>query len=731
MNTTAMAQPSASYVDEFARIGAIEAALGQQRLSTSPLARCIGPLMVALDWFGAPRSLLSSLPGEEQPIGLADLQEMLADHGFRSHVRPWRQWLQQGGLDVLPAGSVVLAGGKALIYLGRIDGSDCWHDGSALSQGPAPADAKDVLLIQRNPDHRPLDAPQVGWFGRLMFTARREIGGVLFVSLIANLLALVISLFTMFVYNTIIPSGAVGSLWAMTVGALIAIVGAWGLRLARIRVVSRMTGWAGAKISDTAMRKTLGLPAEVSSRLGVENNLIRMRSIEGVRQWFGGGGGTVNADYPFVIIFLIVIALLGGWIVVVPMVGLLLYALLAWPLASAVQARSSEVGRVSRKLGEMTAVVTKRLRALRGVRGSALWNRHLSELVAQSVAANRDYALVNGLTQTVGQALSMLTVLATMGVGIALVLAGDMSTGGLIATMMLIWRITTPAQQMFASQVRIRNLMDAGRQLDRLLASAGEVSNPQIVSPVASLFPAIEADRLYFRYSADREPALSGVSFKVEPGQILAVVGPNGAGKTTLLEILAGLRLPQNGRVKLDGRDIRQFDPADYRSWHGYLPQQIPGLPVNLRQALTLRHQTSSDAEMASALARVAGDEWWRYFGKDSLEEGLGITITPWREDRDAVRGRYIVRMAATIMGNPPLILLDDPLGDRDPALDAHFLRLLDSLRGRSTVIMTTHRPDLIQRSDLIAVLDDGNLAHFGPVATPSEESSAAQPAQA
>jgi ABC-type bacteriocin/lantibiotic exporter with double-glycine peptidase domain len=719
MNSVLMTTPDATYMSEIARIGAIESAIGQQRLAASALARCIGPLMIALDWFGAPRGLLSSLPGEERPILATDLREMLATQGFRTRLMPWQDW--HAGLDGLPVGSILLTGDTPRIYLGRIEGKDWWHDGSTVASGPAPA-ADTLLLIQRDPDHRPLDAPQAGWFRRLMFTARREIGGILFVSFIANLLALAISLFTMFVYNTIIPSGATGTLWAMTVGAVIAILGVWGLRLARIRMVSRLTGWAGAKVSDAAMRKTLGLPAEVSARMGVENNLIRLRSIEGVRQWFGGAGGAVNADYPFVIIFLIVIALLGGWIVVVPIVGLILFALLSWPLANAVQARSSEVGRISRKLGEMTGVVTRRLRALRGVRGSALWKRHLGELVAQSVAANRDYALVSGLVQTVGQALGMLTVLATMGVGIALVLAGDMSTGGLIAAMMLIWRVTTPAQQLFASQVRLRNLMDAGRQLDRLLASPGEASNPQIISPVASLTPAIEADRLFYRYSAEREPALNGVSFKVEPGQILAVVGPNGAGKTTLLEVLAGLRPPQNGRVRVDGRDIRQFDPADYRAWHGYLPQQIPGLPVSLREAMTLRHAASSDAELARALAQVAGETWWRFFGQDSAEAGLDFGITPWREDRDAVRGRYIVRMAASILGNPPLILLDDPLGDRDPALDPHFLRLLDNLKGRTTVIMTTHRPDLIQRADLVAILDDGNLAHFGPVAAPDQD---------
>lgn len=706
-----------SFSSETARLTAINSILGDGRLARSSLARCVAPLMVALDWFGAPRHLLASLPAQDEDFSAADLGRLLASQGYRLRHRRWGEW--SGGLDTLPVGSIVAANELFRVYLGRRDGQDWWHDGASVSTANEPAVGDTLLLVETDASFKPLDAPQTGWFGRLLGIASRELGGVMFVSLIANLLALVISLFTMFVYNTVIPSGANATLWAMSAGAVIAIVGAWVLRLSRVSLVARLSAWAGARISEVAMGKTLGLPLEVSSRLGIENNLIRLRTLESTRQWFGGGGGVVSADYPFVFIFLIVVALLGGWIVFVPIVGLLLFALLSWPLATFLNNRANDVSRIARSLGEMTSVLTGRLRALRGVSGAALWNRHLGELVAQSVALNRNYALANALVQTIGQAMSMLIVLGTMGVGIALVLARDMSTGGLIATMMLIWRVTTPAQQFFASQVRVKQLVDSSRQLDRLLASAGEGANPQFTSAVAGLVPAVEADRLYYRHSADREPALAGVSFKVEPGQLLAVVGPNGAGKSTLLEVLSGVRAAHNGRVRIAGRDIRQFDPIDYRAWHGYLPQLVPGLPLTVREAMRLRSPASTDLALEAALTRVAGDAWWRFFGVDSAAAALATNIAPSREDREATRARYIVRLAASVLGDPPLVLLDDPLGDRDPALDPHLLRLLDSLRGRSTVILATHRPDLIQCADLIAVLNGGALAHFGPVAAP------------
>jgi ABC-type multidrug transport system fused ATPase/permease subunit len=136
---------------------------------------------------------------------------------------------------------------------------------------------------------------------------------------------------------------------------------------------------------------------------------------------------------------------------------------------------------------------------------------------------------------------------------------------------------------------------------------------------------------------------------------------------------------------------------------------------------LKLRRPITTDSEMHAALSMVAGNDWWQMIGAQSPDSALDQMIDPWREDRDAVRTRFIIRLAAAIIGTPPIILLDDPLGDRDPALDGHFLRLLETLRGKSTIILATHRPDLIQRADQVAVLNDGGLVHFGPVAQPQE----------
>lgn len=710
-----------NYASEAARMAGLRGVLGEQRLA-HPLARCISPLLVALDWFGAPQSILQSLPADGQPLTVPDLQELLRELGYQTRLSPW-----QPGQTPRQA-SVLLRPGAVFVYLGCYEGKDCWHDGEQVTFAVQLQSGDMLLSVRKAVEYKPTDAAHPGWLSKLVVTARREISGVLLISLVANLLTLAVSLFTMFVYNTIIPSGAMLTLLAVTLGALIAVLGGWGLRMARARILARMTAWAGAKIGNLAYRKTLGLPLELSSRVGVDSNMSRLRSIESVRQWFGGAGGAVSADYPFAFIFLLVIALLGGWIVLVPLSSLLLFALLAKPMALYVEGRANRVGVVSRQLNDISLTLTLHLRSLNGVAGSVLWYRRIAEMVADGAEANRDYAMATGLAQTVAQALSSLTVLATMGVGVSLVLQQSMSTGGLIASMMLIWRITTPAQQMFSNQVRLRQLTDATRQLDRLLQIVGEMANPQSVAPISDLQHDIVIDRLYYRYNAEREAALNGVSFAIPAGQIVAVVGPNGAGKSTLLEIIAGIRLPHSGRVLVGGRDIRQFDLGDYRAWTGYVPQQVHGLPITVREALTLRFPVATDAMLYQSMTRVAGPDWWRLLGGESAQQALSLVIDPWGENPDDVRNRMIVRLASATLEVPAIIVLDDPIGDRDPQLDGYLRCMLESLRGRSTIIMATHRPDLIRLADQVAILNEGALLHFGPVA-PDEQDAQTAPA--
>jgi ATP-binding cassette subfamily C protein LapB len=433
------------------RLGAV---VGPQRKANSPFAAALPSLLVALGWPGTGRSLAALLPPPAVPLSMEGLEGLLSDLGFRV-----RRVLATGaGSDTthLRAGSIVQHADTVAIYLGRPNGKDSWLVDDRVQDTFAPAAGDRIVAVEPDLDFHPVDEPRPRWFRGLFERVRDELFAILAMSTFINLAALAVSLYTMLVYSVVIPSGAAGSVWWVALFALIAIFGGWALKVGRQVVMSRLSGWVGTRIGEAAMRKMLSFPLDISAKFGVQNNVIRMRSFESARQFLSGVGGSYLIDYPFVAIFLLAIALMGGWLVFVPLVALAIYALLALPTADYVSSKSSAAGVASARLEEMAGAAFIGINAFHHTGAGSQWLNRFADAAREAAARNRDYAIAVARAQVIGQALTEFTVLATMCVGIVLVLEGLMNAGGLVAALMLIWRITTPAQQAFGSLVRLR-----------------------------------------------------------------------------------------------------------------------------------------------------------------------------------------------------------------------------------------------------------------------------------
>lgn len=248
------------------------------------------------------------------------------------------------------------------------------------------------------------------------------------------------------------------------------------------------------------------------------------------------------------------------------------------------------------------------------------------------------------------------------------------------------------------------------------LAAAGETPEPKVVQAFAVDTPVVTVDRLFVRFAGTGEPALTGVSFEVPAGARLAITGPNGSGKSVLARCLTGLVTPLAGSVRINGRDIRQFDPATYRSGIGFLPQEPGVFPLSIAEHIRLVQPGWEDAEIEAALVSILGADWWRTLGAPQAEGALAHVMDPAGRGAEADRASGAMGLALAAVGDPPFSILDNPVVDRDPVLDAALTRVLDRTRGRSTMILTTHRPELIRSADLVLVLDHGAIAHFGRV---------------
>jgi ABC-type bacteriocin/lantibiotic exporter with double-glycine peptidase domain len=345
----------------------------------------------------------------------------------------------------------------------------------------------------------------------------------------------------------------------------------------------------------------------------------------------------------------------------------------------------------------------------------------LADYAREAAARNSDNAVAVARAQLVGQALSELTVLATLGVGILLVLDGVMDAAALVASMLLIWRVVAPAQEAFSSLVRFRQVRKSVQQLDELMAVPAERASVDIVSPSRFTSAAVAVERLYYRPAIDQEAALNGVAFSAPAGTRTAIVGPNSGGKTLLLECLAGLRQPQAGRVLVNGRDIRQFDPVEYRAWVGYVPQRVSALPMTVRDYMRLRDPALQDEGALLAFERVLGAGWQNLQVFLGMGDGLlDRQLRPLSQDTAEIRLRYIVNFVAATVGAPPLLLLDGAGLGANPWWDSRITAYLDSIRDQTTVIWAAYSTAHIQSCDQMVLLDHGNVRHAGPTTRPA-----------
>jgi ABC-type bacteriocin/lantibiotic exporter with double-glycine peptidase domain len=699
----------------------LETAVGAERRAASPVAAALPAMLVALGWIGTARSLAALLPPPETPVTLEHLELIFPNLGFRT-----RRIVATGtpsDTARLPTGSLGRTrAGDFGVYLGRPEGEDLWLTDGSYGRLPL-SNGDTILAVESDINFQAVNEARPNWFRNLFEQMRDQLFQLFGVSLVINLAALSVSLYTMVVYSVVIPAGAMNTIWSLALLASVVAIGGWALSISRHFLGSALGAWAGTRIAAATMGKMLVLPLETITRLGAQNNLVRMRGFENARNFLSGAGGLNLIDYPFIVIFLVVIALMGGWLVFVPIVALIAYAALALPTADYVGSKSAAAGVASGRLEEHAVSAFHGMNAFHQAGADTRWLGQFAKIARESAARNRDYAIAVARAQAIGQMLSLLTVLATLCVGILLVFGGAMNAGGLVAAMMLIWRVTTPAQQAFSSLIRLRQVRSSIRQLDQLMATPAEGTGSEFSSPAGLTHVTIAAERVYYRPDADYDAALNGVSFSAKAGERVAIVGPTAGGKSVLLECLAGLRRPQSGRILVGGRDIRQFDTTEYRAWIGYVPQFVPALPLTVRDYLRLRTPTLSDVEAFAAFDCVIGPDWRTLsaFGR-SADGTLDRELNPFSEDIAELQFRHLIAFVAATLGRPAVLLLDGDGIAGTPEWEPRILRYLDSIRGTTTVVWAPHSPAHIQACDQVVVLDRGSVLRAGPVAQPSAQ---------
>jgi ATP-binding cassette, subfamily C, bacterial LapB len=553
------------------------------------------------------------------------------------------------------------------------------------------------------------DLPSAHWFWSIVGRFLPNYGHVAIAALIVNVLGLAAPLFTMNVYDRVVPNGAIPSLIALSIGMTLAIVFDFILRTIRSRIID-MTGKKidvvlAANIFEHVQSIKM---AQRPTSVGILANQIR--DFDSVREFFTSGAVVSATDLLFAFIFIAILFEIAGplaWIAIVMLPLMILVGLILQnPLNRAMRKLQAES---AARHGVLIEALSS-METVRAIGAEARMQTAWERSVAATARSGEDVHFWASLALTASNTAQQITNMLMLVIGVILILDGKLSVGTLVASTMLAGRVLSPIASIASVITRATQTLLSLKAIDRVMKFERErpVGRSYVARRITEGRVAFE--NVSFRYPGASDYALDQVSFKIEPGERVGIIGRIGSGKTTLGRLMLGFYDPEVGRVLVDGVDARQYDPADLRTGIGFVLQDTDLFFGKLRDNITLGRPASTDEEVLAA-ARLAGVE--------SFVAGhpLGYDMPVAEGGRSLSGGqKQAIGLARVLIRRPKVVFFDEPTAHFDVRSEAEFLERLKGLaREQMTILISTHRFSLLNSVDRLLLFEKGKLIADGP----------------
>ncbi len=551
------------------------------------------------------------------------------------------------------------------------------------------------------------ERPSPPWLGPILKPLRPAVRELLVMSLFVNLLALATPVFVLQVYDRVVHYAGLNTLRGLVIGMAIAIIFDFVLRQARSRMLQRVALRIDVEIGRKLFDKVTALPLRILEGRPSAYWQALFRDVDVIRNTFSGASAVLVSDLPFAVLFVGFIFVIAPPIAWLLLVVLPIFVFLAWRSASVLGKASADEHRAAYGRDAMIAEMV----AARGTVKALALDEALKPVWEDRYATTIEHSIARGGKAdnfvNMGLGLTVFTTVLLTSVGALAIIEQRLSIGALIATNMLVMRVINPFQQL----VTMWRTYAQARQSVRRLGEAFAQPEDRRESEVALERPKGElgARDLIFRYGEDAAPAIDGVRLRLAPGALNAIVGRNGSGKTTLLKLLQGLYRPEAGRVLLDGADIAQFSRRELARWIGYLPQDSVLFAGTVRDNISQADPGASDEEVLRA-ARLAGVHSLVIDMPDGYGTEIGEAGT-----RLSSGMRQRIAVARALLGDPPVLLLDEPSSDLDRQAEEDLRTALVELARDRTVLVVTHSPILLAACHNVIVMDRGKIGAAGP----------------
>ncbi len=546
------------------------------------------------------------------------------------------------------------------------------------------------------------------WFWSALKEHKKIYGEVILAAIMINLFAIVSSLYVMNVYDRVIPNSAYNTLWVLSLGVFTVYLFDFLLKNLRAHFLDHAGKKADVKISARLFEQMMGMTmAARPASAGVMAS--HMREFESLRDFFTSATMTVLIDLPFVFVFILLIAIVGGPIAFIPLVALPIIVAVGFymqkPLERVTKQSMMESALKNALLFEtISGLETIKVQAAEG-HTQRTWEE-LNEKASRTAAKSKQInALALNLAVFVQQVASVAVVIA----GVYLIGHAKLSMGALVACVILTGRAMAPLSQVAALLTRLHQSREGLRQLNELMKRPVERPVGKHFISMPSVRGKVEFQDVTFHYPGQSVPALKGMNFVIEPGEHVGIIGAVGSGKTTLERLLINLYQPESGSVQLDGTDVRQIDPGDLRRNVGAVQQSPQLFYGSVRTNITMGHETAPDRSVLRA-AELAGVMEFLRDSKAGLDTQVG-------ERGESLSGgqRQSVAIARALLYDPPVLILDEPTASMDPASENRLLKRLEVVTQGRTTILITHKGSMLSLVDKIILMDRGKIIAYGP----------------
>jgi ATP-binding cassette, subfamily C, bacterial LapB len=574
------------------------------------------------------------------------------------------------------------------------------YDGHALFARP------EIGYEQRD---RPIALERKGhWFWSTLFRQWPTYTEVLIAAIMINAFALASPLFVMNVYDRVVPNNAIHTLWVLAIGAFTVFAFDFILKTLRGYFIDTAGRIADIRLASRIFEHVLGI--KMAARPASAGAFAQhLREFESLRDFFTSATVTTLVDLPFVFFFIAIVWFLGGPVALVPLLAvpvvIVIGLLMQIPLNRIVRRTFKEA---AAKHGVLVEAISG-LETIKSVGGESKLQAGWERFVGATAESANHSRFLSAITVNFAAFATQLVTIGVVVVGVYQISEGLMTVGALVACTIIAGRAMAPLGQVAGLLTRYHQAKMAYDTLNRVMAMPLERGEDVRFLSRPMVEGGIELKNVTLTYPGQKLPALSEVSFRIEPGERVGLIGRIGSGKTTIEKLVLGLYEPEKGAVLIDGTDLRQLDPADLRRNIGCVPQDVFLLQGSVRENITIGATFADDAAVLRA-AEISGvDDFVN-------RHPMGYDM-PVGERGELLSGgqRQAIAIARALLLDPPIIVLDEPTSAMDNGAENRFRTRLTEELGRRTLLLVTHRASLLALVDRLIVMDGGRVVADGP----------------